>query len=133
MLLGWLMCSSASFNIHIAFSSFPDAIHSFACCNFSCNKASSWSWHPAMQSIRRKKRYRTIVFMVTNVLFFCLNNKEVALFSPMKAEAYCYVEVQRLVVVVCFQSVTILEIVMDAWFSIDAEARGEYIFGTDGG
>ena len=51
----------------------------------------------------------------------------------MKAEAYCYVEVQRLVVVVCFQSVTILEIVMDAWFSIDAEARGEYIFGTDGG
>lgn len=71
--------------------------------------------------------------MVTNVLFFCLNNKEVALFSPMKAEAYCYVEVQRLVVVVCFQSVTILEIVMDAWFSIDAEARGEYIFGTDGG
>lgn len=51
----------------------------------------------------------------------------------MEPDTYCYVEVQRLVVVECFQSVTILEIVMDAWFSIDAEARGECIFGTDGG
>ena len=51
----------------------------------------------------------------------------------MESDTYCYVEDQRLVVVVCFQSVTILEIVMDTRLDIETKTGGECIFSTDGG
>ena len=43
------------------------------------------------------------------------------------------VEVQRILVVMGFQAVAVLEIVMDARLGIEAQVLAQHVFGTDGG
>ena len=54
------------------------------------------------------------------------------LFLPMESEPDCQVDVQWVFIVVGLEFIAILEIVVDSWFSIEAEFFSDGIFDTDG-
>ena len=54
------------------------------------------------------------------------------LFLPMESEPDCQVDVQWVFIVVGLEFIAILEIVVNSWFSIEAEFFSDGIFDTDG-